>query len=258
MTTRWRAFPYDSTAYRYTRAALEARWPGLHAGDGEPLPADPKVLAAWALLHAGEFEDAMRAGLAAGDAGITVANKAQALHATYLETSEAAKLAKYDAVAARAQAQIGAEPRNPNAHFWLAYALGRSGQSISITRALAQGLSAKVKAALETTIALAPTHADAHVALGTYHAEVIDKLGGLLGRTQGASKEAGLHAFAEALRLNPNSPIAMIECANGIVMLEGDKRAAEADRLYAAAAACEAIDAVGRLEVELARAELED
>ena len=41
-------------------------------------------------------------------------------------------------------------------------------------------------------------------------------------------------------------------------MLEGDKRAPEADRLYAAAAACEAIDAVGRLEVELARAELED
>ena len=77
-------------------------------------------------------------------------------------------------------------------------------------------------------------------------------------RTQGASKEAGLHAFAEALRLNPHSAIAMIEVANGIVMLEGDKRASEADRLYAAAAACEAIDAVERLEVELARAELED
>lgn len=87
---------------------------------------------------------------------------------------------------------------------------------------------------------------------------MIDKLGSLLGRTQGASKEAGLHAFAEALRLNPHSAIAMIETANGIVMLEGDKRAQEADRLYAAAAACEPIDAVERLEVELARSELDE
>lgn len=255
---RWRAFPYPAGAYRYTRPALEENWPRLHAGDVEPLPADARVLAAWALMHAGEFEDAMRAGLAAGGAGITVANKAQALHATYLETSEAAKLAMFDAVAERARTQIDAEPRNPNAHFWLAYALGRSGQSVRITRTLALGLSAKVKAALETTIALAPRHADAHVALGTYHAEVIDKLGSLLGRTQGASKEAGLRAFAEALRLNPHSAIAMIEYANGIIMLEGDRRTPEAERLYAAAAACEVIDAVGRLEVELARAELED
>ena len=164
----------------------------------------------------------------------------------------------HDDGAARAQTQIGAEPHNPNAHVWLAYALGRSGQSISITRALAQGLSAKVKAALETTIALAPSHADAHVALGTHHAEVIDKLGGLLGRTQGASKEAGLHALAEALRLNPDSPIAMIAYANGMVMLEGDKRLEDAERLYAAAAACIPANAAERLDVDLARAELED
>lgn len=258
MSKRWRVFPYASAAYRYSRPALEADWPRLHAGDAEPLPADARVLAAWALLHAGEFEDALHAGLAAGGGGITVANKAQAVHATYVETSEAARLAMFDAVAARAQAQIDAEPRNPNAHFWLAYALGRSSQSVRITRALAQGLSARIKTALETTIALAPRHADAHVALGTYHAEVIDKLGGLLGRTQGASKEAGLRAFAEALRLNPRSAIARIEFANGLVMLEGDKRLAQAERLYAEAAACPALDAVERLEVELARSELED
>ena len=50
----------------------------------------------------------------------------------------------------------------------------------------------KVKNALETTIQLAPKHADAHIALGAFHAEVIDKVGSLLGRTQGASKDAGL------------------------------------------------------------------
>jgi hypothetical protein len=255
---RWRAFPYTASAYRYSRAELTARWPRLHLGDAEPLPREVDVLAAWALCHAGEFERAMHAGLAAGGAGITVANKAQAIHANYLETSESAKLAMLEAVAARAEAQIAAEPGNPNAHFWLAYALGRSGQSISIAKVLAQGLSARVKAALETTIALAPRHADAHVALGTYHAEIIDKLGGLLGRTQGASKEAGLKHFKEALRLNPHSAIAKIEYANGLLMLEGDQRIKDADKLYTDAAACVPADAMELLDVELAKAELAD
>ncbi len=254
----WKAFPYPSPDYRYTPAALRANWARLHAGDVEPLPDDAKVLAAWALFHAGDFEAAVQAGLAAGGAGITVANKAQAIHATYLEESERSKLAMFEQVAARAQEQVQAEPRNPNAHYWLAYALGRYSQGISATKALAQGMAGRIKAALESTIALAPTHADAHIALGAYHAEIIDKLGSLIARTQGASKEAGMKLFRRAMELNPGSPIALIEFANGVVMLEGDKRLKEAEQLYAQAAACVPADATERLDVELARSELED
>ena len=140
----------------------------------------------------------------------------------------------------------------------MAYALGRYSQGISITKALAQGLGGKVKNALETTIKLSPKHADAHIALGTFHAEVIDKVGSLLGRTQGASKDAGLASFKAALKLSPTSAIAMIEYANGLVMLEGDKRMKEATQLYEAAAASEPMDAIERLDVEMAKAELED
>jgi hypothetical protein len=50
----------------------------------------------------------------------------------------------------------------------------------------------------------------------------------------------------------------MIERANGLVMLEGDKRLKEAEQLYAAAAACEAMDAMELLDIEVAREELED
>ena len=39
---------------------------------------------------------------------------------------------------------------------------------------------------MDPVIALAPRHADAHIALGAFHAEVIAKVGKLLGRTQGA------------------------------------------------------------------------
>jgi len=62
----------------------------------------------------------------------------------------------------------------------------------------------------------------------------------------------------EALKLNPTSAIAMIEYANGLVMLEGDKKMKEAEKLYAEAAGCEPKDAMERLDVEMAKAELED
>jgi tetratricopeptide (TPR) repeat protein len=164
----------------------------------------------------------------------------------------------FQEVAARAEAQAAEDPKNANAFYWMAYALGRYSQGISVAKALAQGLGGKVKGALETTLKLAPKHADAHIALGTFHAEVIDKVGKLLGRTQGADAATGLKMFQQALKLNPGSAIAMIEYANGLVMLEGDKRMKEAEKLYADAAAHVPADAMERLDVEMAKAELEE
>jgi tetratricopeptide (TPR) repeat protein len=253
---KWTAFPYE--LYAFDAAAVKKQWARLHAGDAEPLPKDAKVLEAWALFHRGDFQKAHDAGLKAGGAGITVANKAQGIYANYLEKSEKNKLAMFQEIAERAQAQQREEPGNANAFYWQAYALGRYGQGISVAKALAQGLGAKVKASLETAIKLAPKHADAHIALGTFHAEVIDKVGALLGKTQGADKATGLKMFQQALKLNPTSPIAMVEYANGLVMLEGDKRMKEAEKLYADAAACEPADAMERLDVEMAKEELED
>ena len=256
--TRWTSFPHDAAAYRYDAAALKKKWARLHAGDAEPWPKDDKVLAAWALFHAGDFQKAFDAGLKAGGAGITVTNKAQAIYANYLEKSEKTKLAMFMEVAERAEAQARAQPKLANAHYWMAYALGRYSQGISVAKALTQGLGSKVKTALETTIALAPKHADAHIALGAFHAEVIDKVGKLLGKTQGADTATGLKMFKEALALNPDSAIARVEYANGLVMLEGDKRMKEAEKLYADAAECGPLDAMERLDVEMAKAELED
>lgn len=255
---KWTAFPYDAGDYRYDAAALKKHWSRLHAGDAEPQPKDAAVLEAWALFHAGDFKAAADAGMKAGGAGITVANKAQAIYANYLEKSEKTKLDLLLEVAHRAEAQIEADPKNANAHYLMAYALGRYSQGISVAKALAQGLGGKVKGALETAIKLAPKHADAHIALGAFHAEVIDKVGKLLGKTQGADAATGLKMFQTALKLNPTSAIAMVEYANGLVMLEGDKKMKEATKLYEQAAQCTPMDAMERLDVEMAKAELED
>ncbi len=254
---KWTPFPYDD-AYRMDAAALKKHWGRLHAGDTEAMPKDAKVLEAWTLFHAGDFQKAHEAGLKAGDAGISVANKAQCIHANYLEKSEKAKLAMFLEAAERAEAQQASDPKNANAYYWQAYALGRYSQGISITKALSQGLGGKVKSALETAIKLAPAHADAHIALGAFHAEINDKVGKLLGKTQGADASTGLKLYKKAIELNPTSAIAMVEYANGLVMLEGDKKMKEAEALYVSAAACKPMDAMERLDVEMAKAELEE
>jgi len=256
--TQWIAFPYDARAYTRDPAALKTHWARLHRGDAEPLPQEEAVLQAWALFHAGEFQKAHDTGLAAGPAGRSVANKAQAVHATYLETSEKTRLAMLLEVAERAEAQLADDPALASAHYWMAYALGRYSQGISVAKVLAQGLDAKVKSALETAIALAPRHADAHVALGVFHADVIDKMGREPGKARGADAAKGLALFQQALALNPDSAIARVEYAMGLVMLEGDRRMKEAERLYAQAAACAPADATERLDVEIAKAELEE
>jgi tetratricopeptide (TPR) repeat protein len=255
---KWTAFPHLGE-YPFNAATVRKNWARLHGGDAEPLPDDAAVLDAWALFHSGEFQKAAEAGLKAGGAGLTVANKATCIHANYLEKKEKVKLDLLMEVAQRAEAQAAADPKNANAWYWQAYALGRYSQGISVAKALAQGLGSKVKEALEKTIKLQPRHADAYIALAAFHAEVIDKVGSLIGgMTYGAKKETGLKLFQEAIKLNPGSAIALIEYANGLVMLEGDRKMKEATKLYQQAAASKPMDAMERLDVELARAELQD
>lgn len=259
MAKAWAKFPYPDKKFQYSAAALKKAWDGLHRGDAEPLPKDDAVLDAWIAFHAGEFQKAAELGLKAGGAGVTAANKAQAIYATYLEESDKRKLELFQEVAQRAEAQQAQEPKNANAFYWQAYALGRYAQGISVAKALAQGIGGKVKASLETTIRLAPKHAEAHIALGAYHAEVIDKVGAMIGGlTYGAKKDVSLKLFQTALKLIPDSAIARVEYANALVMLEGKKALAQAEKLYGEAAACEPRDAMEKLDVELAKAELED
>lgn len=84
----WIKFPYPDAAYTYSAASLKKNWPRLHGGDAEPLPQDPALQAAWIAFHAGQFEQAVKSGLALGTAGYAVANKAACIYATYLEKSE--------------------------------------------------------------------------------------------------------------------------------------------------------------------------
>jgi tetratricopeptide (TPR) repeat protein len=255
----WIKFPHAEKAYVYDGAALRKHWDRLHRGDCEPFPKSEALQDAWRLYHAGEFEKAVEKGLAEGVEGYSVANKATAIYATYLERSGPKKAKLLEEAMERGEEATEARPRDANARYFYAMAAGRYSQEISIAKALAQGLGGRIRDALTQTLKLQPKHADAHIALGAWHAEIIGKVGGMVGGlTYGAKKDAALEHFQKALKLNPDSAIARIEYANGLVTLFGKEKLKEAEKLYAEAAKLKALDAMERLDVEAAKAELKD
>ena len=254
----WTAFPHHNAAFIYDGAALKKNWARLHKGDAEPFPADKAVEESWRLYHSGDFEGAHDAGLAAGLDGYNAANKAACIYNNYLETSDAKKQKAYEEIAARCEELQAAQKKNANAFYLYAYALGRYGQLIGVAKALTQGIGGKVSKALDATLNLEPKHADAHIALGTFNAEVIEKVGAMIGKmTYGVSKDAAVENYEKALKLNPDSAVARTEMADGLYKLFGDKKMNDVERLYAAAAASAPKDAMECLDVEAAKAEIE-
>jgi tetratricopeptide (TPR) repeat protein len=255
----WTPFPYPDPAFRYTPESLQAAWPQLHAGDRENFPTHPALLQAWLAYHAGEYERAARLGLDVGVNGYSVAHKAICMYTNYLEPNLKKRLATFECVAERCERQQLEQPNNPAGYYWHAYALGQYSQGISVMKALAQGLGAKIKRSLDTAIQLAPQRADAHIALGVYHTEILDKAGAVLaGLTYGVKKEEGYRQFETALQLNPDSSIARIQYARALLMLDGKKKTAQAMSLYEQAACCHVRDASERLDQDMAQKELEE
>ena len=255
----WTAFPYTDTP-KFDAQTVRQHWKRLHAGQGtDPVPPAGPLLDGWALFHSGEFERAAAVGLQHGAAGQTLTNQATAIYANYLEPREGARQALFRQVAERCAVQAEAEPNDCHALFWQAYALGRYSLGINVARAMAQGLGSRVKGALERVIALQPRHADAHIALASFHADVINKVGVLVGRmTYGVRAETAMTLYERGLALHPASAHALIEYAHGLLMLHGDSRMDEATRMYERAVAIAPADARQRLDQALARAGLED
>ncbi len=278
----WATFPHDAKAFDFAAEKLGKHWTKLHAGDCEPFPDEARLTSllqanptlgktsaassmastlqqAWRDYHRGEFQAAYEAGESLGPLGVSVAVKAAGIHAVYLLDDEAAQLKRFEALNALAEAACKALPDEINAHYRRAFALGRYSQSISIAKALSQGLAGKVRESLDRTLKLAPKHAEAHTALGLYHCEVVSKVGGMLaGLTYGAKASTGENLLKTAIRLTPDSPIAHIEYGNGLMLLHGSKREDDAAAAYEQAAKLKPKDAMEKLDVEFAKAQLED
>ena len=125
-------------------------------------------------------------------------------------------------------------------------------------KALKQGVGGKIFGSLKRALELEPEHAEAHTAMGMYHAEIIDKVGKLIGgMTYHASEKESMKHFERSLEITPRAPIAQIEFGNGLYLLFGDDRIDEVSDLYVKASETTALDAMERLDIEAALAELE-
>jgi tetratricopeptide (TPR) repeat protein len=209
---------------------------------------------AWGAFHSGAFARAVLAGEKIGALGAAVANKAAAIDSLYSKRSAAQLLRALESAIARGEQAVAELPDHPNTHYTLALVLGRYSQRISILKALAAGLASRVREHLERTLALEPRHAEAHLALGLYHAEIVGKLGSLAASlTYGATSNAAMEHFRQALTLAPASPIVRMEYAHGLLLLDATRHLPQAQELYSQAAACEPADAMERLDVARAR-----
>ena len=275
-----------SDAFRYPDEALHERWPRLHRGDREPFPDANRIARlvkshvelrawiddhggadavagrlqdAWREFHAGRFERAIRIATAIGVLGVPVACKAAAIRAATLPQESTAALEILQAAAARAEGAPEQLPVWPNLHYTLGLVLGRYSQRISVVRALAEGLGNRVRALLDRTLELEPRHAEAHTALGLYHAEIVGKLGALVANlTYRATPREALAHFRRAIELTPDSAIAHLEYAHGLMLLDARANRTEAAALCKRAAGCTPADAMEQLDVERAASGLRD
>ena len=277
----WAAFPHDAKGFAYAGDALKKAWPKLHAGDCEPFPdakraaallkaagkAAPKLDAdaladalqdAWRAFHRGDFKTAFDAGEALGAVGASVAVKAIGIHATYLVDDEDERLKRYEQAAKLAEAATKALPDEANSHYRHAFALGRYSQGLSIAKALKMGIAGKVRTSLDAALELAPKHAEAHTALALYHAEIINKIGAMIGGlTYGAKASEAEKHIKEAVKLTPASPIAHLEHGNVLLLLDENRNEDAAATAIEKAANCKPLDAMEALDAAHAQEQLE-
>jgi len=230
------------------------RWSTLHAADLEPEPTGD-LLAAWRLFHNGYFAEAAQAAIDLGDEGTPVLLRAVVAYTDYVCEDEDKCTELLEQAYQQAEDQ---DSDDVNHQFTTALAMGRYSQSISITKALAKGLGGKVKNRLSAVLNAEPKHAEAHLAMAMYHAEIIDKVGATLGGlTYGAKAKTAYQHIEKALELCPNA-INLIEAGNAILLLKGDGGMDEATDLYRQAAAVEPLDSLQAMDVDFAASQLDD
>jgi tetratricopeptide (TPR) repeat protein len=278
----WAALPKAANAFDFSGDALKKAWKDLHAGDTECFPdakrtgalikaagrAAPKkhdeaslaeaLQAGWAAFHEGHFEEAFEIGTGLGVVGASLATKAMGIHAAYLVTDADEKLARFETVAELAEAAIAALPLEANSHYRRAFGLGRYSQGISIAKALKQGLAGKVRDSLEKTLAIAPDHAEAQLALAVYHAEIVSKVGGMIGGlTYGAKASEAEKLLASAMKVMPKSPVVHLEQGHVALLIGGSKGEDVAVAAYEKAAKLKPRDAMEWLDAHHAASQIE-
>lgn len=175
----------------------------------------------------GRFLEAAEIGEALGTSdGYALATKSIAIHGFYLAADEE-KQGLYERAMELGEMAVEADRSNPEAHYQSAHALGRYSQTIGAMTALRRGYGGRIRDLLEGTLARDSTHWEAHLALGGWHADIVDRAGRVMARvTYGANRGAATTHFERAMEMKPNSRLVMFEYALRLPLLndrEGER-----------------------------------
>lgn len=192
----------------------------------------PHAPSAYDLYVAGKFADAMKIGAASGNAlGVLTAARAALADA---QTHPAPCLQCLRAAEDYARQAIALDGSIPDAHVYLAVAMGYEARIVGPVWARARNYPGKAKDELDRALALAPKNAWALGALGGWHIEIVRTGGSYLADLlYDATEEAGLAAFAAAFRNAPDNLSIRYQYALSLAGYDADRLRKEIDDAFA-------------------------
>ncbi len=235
-------------------AALLLAAGALFANDAEAQSMDDARTA----YTEGRFLEAVEIGEALGTAeALALATKSLAVYGYYL-APEDDKQGIFERAMELGEMAVQADSSNPETHYQSAHALGRYSQTIGAMTALRRGYGGRIRDLLEATLARDSLHAEAHLALGGWHADVVDRAGRMVARiTYGANRGEATTHFERAMELMPDSRITLLEYALRMPLLRGREGRELQREMMTRAAELPLGDAYDRLVQERLLAELE-
>ena len=165
-----------------------------------------------ALFSAGEYQAAIAAGEASGNAeGLTAGAGAALADATLRDAPCLPCFNRAHALASRA---IAADPSRPRAYVYLTVAIGYEARIAGRLAALRAGYTQESKDAVETALTLAPNDPWVLATAGGWHIELVRAAGSLLaGLMYGARLDEGIATFKRALAADPSDATLQVNYA---------------------------------------------
>ena len=156
-----------------------------------------------------------------------------------------------------ARQAVALDETNAEARFQFAHAMGRYAQSIGPVKALRQGYVGRSRESIDAVLELDPNMAAAVLSLASWHADVVDGAGRLIGRTvYGATLGAAIENYERALELAPEETVAYYEFGRGLAAIGGRKHRERARTLLNQAVELPATNHFDQIIHERALAEL--
>lgn len=194
---------------------------------------------AQALYAKGDYEAAIKAGEASGNAGGLILAARAALHDAKLRDTACNDCFKrVEALAARA---VAADPKRPEGYIYQAAAMGLESHVMGSLATSTAGIPSKSKKLIDTAASLAPDSPLALVGLGGWNIEVIRVGGGIFGSLfYSASLDTGIKDFKKAVAIAPKDVIIRYEFALQLGAYDAKGQKAQIAAQLAAASAGDA------------------